>query len=347
MIFGDAKRHNFTDLDLAMLLQRLQDVVYQDLGITFPKWNGVSLTLKNIEHPLCEFFKYSVIQRKMGMGKKVLGQRLKKSRTALDLEKSCQCGNSGDILFCDKCLNGFCQDCVTLSDSPYWVCPRCTTFEAISFDNVTVNHGEMEEPIISAPLADVLDSSRLESPTMDPEKIIGMTFLLELDVDGPPCRAKIKGRLDGETTGNHYVVSVGDGRREQTMTHAALLDILNQEHAEKGDDADRYWTFTSIERHRKQKGKPWEVLVHWEDDSETWEPLSSIGAQDPVTIAAYAKNHGLLETAGWKRFKSKLVREEQPLDVWSAEANTSQLDVFDVFNTDLDYSSKVETWRKN
>jgi hypothetical protein len=253
-----------------MLLQRIQDVVYQDLKIIFPKWNGVPLTLKNIEHPLCEFFKYTVIERKMKKGEKVTGQRLKKSRTALDLDKSCPCGNSEDVLFCDKCLNGFCQDCVTFSDSAFWVCPRCVKFESISFGNETENRVETKEPILTVPQADAFDSP------------------------------------------------------------LALLDTLKQEHGEEEDDADRYWKFKSIESHRKQKGKPWEVFVHWEDDSGTWETLRNIGEGDPVTIALYAKTHGLLEISAWKPFKSTLVREDRQ------RAKTSQLDEFDLCSADLD-----------
>jgi hypothetical protein len=244
------KRDTFTHLELAVLLQGIQGDVYQDLGITFPKWNGVPLTLKNIEHPLCEFFKYKKIQRKMKRPVNVRGHRLKKSRTELDLEKSCQCGNSEDVLFCDKCLNAFCQDCVTFPDSAFWVCPRCVKFESISFGNEPVNRDEMKEPILPAPPADAV------------------------------------------------------------VPHAPLLDILKQEYAEEVYDADDCWTFTSIESHRKPNGKPWEVLVRWTDGSGTWELLRSVGADDPVTIAAYANTHGLLELAGWKRFKSKLVRED-------------------------------------
>ena len=44
------------------------------------------------------------------------------------------------------------------------------------------------------------------------------------------------------------------------------------------------------------------VLVKWEDNSCTWEPLNIIGKDDPVTIADYAKRNDLIETPGWKRF---------------------------------------------
>ena len=136
LIFGSIKRKQ-SELDLARILQSIQGDVYKDLGIEFPQWNGMSLSLKNIEHALCEYSKYSKIHGTLIQNQKVSGQRLKKSRTEMDFVKACQnvkdCGNSGDVLFCDKCLNGYCFDCVPLPSSAYWVCPRCEAFESISF----------------------------------------------------------------------------------------------------------------------------------------------------------------------------------------------------------------------
>lgn len=65
-----------------------------------------------------------------------------------------------------------------------------------------------EEPILRAPLVDIVDPSRLDSPTIDHENNIGTTFLLKLDVDGPPCRAKeVKERIytNNEKTDQYLV----------------------------------------------------------------------------------------------------------------------------------------------
>jgi len=40
------------------------------------------------------------------------------------------------------------------------------------------------------------------------------------------------------------------------------------------------------------------VLVEWEDGSTTYEPLATIAVNDPVTVALYAKEKGLLDTPG-------------------------------------------------
>ena len=46
------------------------------------------------------------------------------------------------------------------------------------------------------------------------------------------------------------------------------------------------------------------VQVEWETGEITFEPLSIIAADDPVTCAAYAKEHDLLAVEGWNRFRN-------------------------------------------
>ena len=44
-----------------------------------------------------------------------------------------------------------------------------------------------------------------------------------------------------------------------------------------------------------------------------YEPLDVIAADDPVTCAIYAKEKGLLDEPGWRRFKSIAKRESRLL----------------------------------
>ena len=112
--------------------------------------------------------------------------------------------------------------------------------------------------------------------------------------------------MDGET--EQYLVALGDGERKEVMTYSAILEIMEKQHAEEIDNADRYWSFKSIGGHRKD-GRTWEVLVKWEDGSESWETLAAIRGQDPVTLANYAKEHDLLETDGWKSLMERVSRD--------------------------------------
>jgi hypothetical protein len=43
------------------------------------------------------------------------------------------------------------------------------------------------------------------------------------------------------------------------------------------------------------------------------EPLNIFGKDNPVTCAVYAREHGLLEEEGWKRFKGIAKREKKML----------------------------------
>jgi len=52
-------------------------------------------------------------------------------------------------------------------------------------------------------------------------------------------------------------------------------------------------------------------MVEWEDGSTTYEPLATVAADDPVTVALYAKEKGLLDQPGWKRFKWIANREQK------------------------------------
>ena len=52
------------------------------------------------------------------------------------------------------------------------------------------------------------------------------------------------------------------------------------------------------------KGSKYNVLVEGETGEITFEPLSIIAADDPVTCAAYAKENDLLAVEGWCRFRN-------------------------------------------
>ena len=52
------------------------------------------------------------------------------------------------------------------------------------------------------------------------------------------------------------------------------------------------------------KGSNYNVQGEWETGEITYEPLSIIAADDPVTCAAYAKENFLLAVEGWYRFRN-------------------------------------------
>ena len=52
------------------------------------------------------------------------------------------------------------------------------------------------------------------------------------------------------------------------------------------------------------------VSVEWETGEITFEPLSVIAVDDPVTCATYAKKHDLLAVESWYRFRN-LAKEDK------------------------------------
>ena len=78
-----------------------------------------------------------------------------------------------------------------------------------------------------------------------------------------------------------------------------------------GMNQELYW-FRSIIQHQGPwlaseqdwKGSKYNVQVEWETGKITFEPLSIIAADDPVTCAAYAIENDLLALEGLCRFRS-------------------------------------------
>ena len=51
--------------------------------------------------------------------------------------------------------------------------------------------------------------------------------------------------------------------------------------------------------------------IEWENGEITMEPIGIIKEDDPVTLAAYTKEHNLLDTDGWKSLKQFVRREKR------------------------------------
>ena len=73
------------------------------------------------------------------------------------------------------------------------------------------------------------------------------------------------------------------------------------------------------------KGSKFNVLVEWETGEKTYEPLSVLATDDPVTCAMYAKEYDLLHIDGWKRFRNLEKKGQSPSQSCHAVKNqTSQ-----------------------
>jgi hypothetical protein len=74
------------------------------------------------------------------------------------------------------------------------------------------------------------------------------------------------------------------------------------EYVTKDEESNFTWKFRCIAYH-ETLGFQHTLLTEWEDGEITKEPLKIVAADDPVTCAIYARENGLLDQPGWKRFR--------------------------------------------
>ena len=157
-------------------------------------------------------------------------------------------------------------------------------------------------------------------PTFDPSDLIGRTFLLPPEENGERHRAKVTRQVveiidqdNGQRVENiSFILDIGNGKVEELISYNQLLEHLeNAQDHDMGMDQELY-RFRAIIGHQGPllasdpdwKGSKYNVQVEWETGEITFEPLSIIAADDPVTCAAYAKENDLLALEGWRRFRS-------------------------------------------
>jgi hypothetical protein len=149
-------------------------------------------------------------------------------------------------------------------------------------------------------------------PIVDPDNLIGRTFLMDAQPAGNKFCARIvkmiedhNYKLENNKEQIKFLLSTNKDTSE-VITYNQLLDYLA-----KDDSNDVIWKFKRITSHQgplspkhpNYKGSTCSIMVEWENGETTMEPLQIISKDDPVTCAVYAKDNGLLDTPGWKQFK--------------------------------------------
>ena len=173
--------------------------------------------------------------------------------------------------------------------------------------------------------------------TIDPSSLIGRTYLTPKQDDGQRYRAKIVRQiieheegLEQHPTRTKFLVSIGKAKADEIISYSDILDYLGEQvRTEEMDPEEKLWRFKDIIGHEgplkpsdpNYKGSTYNVLVAWEDGTQTYEPLSSIAADDAMTCAMYGKRNDILDLPGWKRLKRLANREKKMLRM----ANQSKL----------------------
>ena len=151
-------------------------------------------------------------------------------------------------------------------------------------------------------------------PTFDPSDLIVRTFLLPPEENGERHRAKVTRQVaeiidqeNGQRIENiNFILDIGNGKVEELISYNQLLEHLaNYQDHDMGMDQELY-KFRAIIGHQglllasdpDWKGSKYNVQVEWETGEITFEPLSIIAADDPVTCTAYAKENDLLALEG-------------------------------------------------
>ena len=148
--------------------------------------------------------------------------------------------------------------------------------------------------------------------------------MMEEDDDGLRCKARIIEILDDHEKNvsdnpvlKKFECLVGEDEFEEILSYNEVMQHIEQD----DDDGETFWKYKRISGHEGHldkghsswKGDKYNVKVEWETGEVTYEPLHTIAADDPVTCAIYAKDNGLLDTDGWKRFRSLAKRAKKML----------------------------------
>ena len=164
-------------------------------------------------------------------------------------------------------------------------------------------------------------------PEFDPDSLIGRTFLLPPQENGERLRSKVTKKVVEEIEaagGNripniNFILDIGEGKVEELITYNQLLDHLEQADEQDNSMDPELYRFRAIIGHEgplkatdpNWKGSKWNVQIEWETGEITFEPLSVIAADDPITCAAYAKEKNLYNLDEWKRFRHLIIKEKQ------------------------------------
>jgi hypothetical protein len=157
--------------------------------------------------------------------------------------------------------------------------------------------------------------------------------------DGNNYRAKVIREIQDHDADCHqnikFLVEIGEGDYDEIIAYNKLCDTIETEEDQSINPEEPPWTFKSIEGHKGPlnkghpywKGSSYNILIQWENGSQTYEPLDIMAADDPITLAIYACPNNVLDTPGWKCFQniaSKIAKEHNMINKMIHQYNVSK-----------------------
>ena len=156
------------------------------------------------------------------------------------------------------------------------------------------------------------EDNSIHMANIDIPNLLGRSFLLPPEDNGEHHMAKI---IDIDDHGQplediKFKLKINKDQAEEIMSYNQHMDYI-QKGTEAEEDPDSLFKFRDIVAHQgplestdpDHKGSKYNVMVEWESGEVTYEPLTLISKDDPITCAVYAKKHDLLDTTGWKHLK--------------------------------------------
>ena len=156
------------------------------------------------------------------------------------------------------------------------------------------------------------EDNPIHMANIDIPNLLGRSFLLPPEDNGERHMAKI---IDIDDHGQplediKFKLKINKDQAEEIMSYNQLMDYI-QKGTDAGEDPDSLFKLRDIVAHQgplestdpDHQGSKYNVMVEWESGEVTYEPLTLISKDDPITCAVYAKKHDLLDTTGWKHLK--------------------------------------------
>ena len=174
---------------------------------------------------------------------------------------------------------------------------------------------KQKTPTVFVWFTDYENPGSMLMPTFDPADLIGRTFLLPPEDNGERHGAKVTRKVveisdqeNGLRIENiNFLLDLGNGKVEELISYNKLLDDLETARDNDLGMDQELFKFRAIIGHQgplKATDPDWKhskynVQVEWETGEVTFEPLSVIAADDPVTCAtlphsALTKCHNIL-----------------------------------------------------
>ena len=114
--------------------------------------------------------------------------------------------------------------------------------------------------------------------------VIGATFIREDDRQVPTKTTVME--VDEDT--GKLLLEYANGTLEWVQPNVVQEALLSRE-----DEGAGLYTFKKILNHRTTSNGKVEVEVLWDTDEVTWEPLTHVRKDDPITVAKYAMDNKL------------------------------------------------------